>query len=587
MQISFQKALSFYLTGSLEKHDHTCRDVACNVSACNVSTLTAQELDDFEMSQKEFLDSEINGFKFADKTLNIKANLNTLSGQFRCAGMSVINSLFSGIGALIAKKINLISGFGLAAGTFGASLIKSIPFLSTKFSILSLGANSLRGSLHILDSIFSRVGEEEAKYTLPSILAGGASLFSAYRSINQKDNKSLSLPNDTISGILGRTSIHHLDSMLASKATEISANHNELGAFLATLLSTAGLLIPKNLRTNKMQWNSLEGFVGQGGSKFLDSLFASIGHTFSSTFNSTKKVAFGVLGITAGLPIIGSLLNSLNYQIPFGTLEGRIVKGILNMPETIAFNLGDLVGNGLFGIPLSLGFAGLTYFTCFSDKGKRLIKNVEISSTSLGGELQRLPFLHFINAIISSSAMKLSNFIPAPLLVLFGPALSFQIGEKVKNIPAKFGELKGLMLRNSVHLWDSILSRSAYKTATMLFAKSEDETYTGNIVTDGGSTCWLTEDGRKVNSMAIGKQLNQESESNLLNTILAGLGGVGFGLSTFALGKLFMKDKNNNQIRTVIRSAENTNHSVKTTTPESIAEVVSREKSLNIERVMV
>ena len=581
MQISFQKALSFYLTGSLEKHDHTCRDIAYNVPA-----LTIQELDDFEMSQKEFLDSETNGFKFADKTLNIKANLNTLSGQFRCAGVSVINSLFSGIGAFTAKKLNLISGFGLVAGAFGVSLMKNVPFLSTKFSILSLGANSLRGSLHILDSIFSRVGEEGAKYTLPSILAGGASLFSAYRSINKKDNKSLSLPNDTISGILGRTSIHHLDSMLASKAAEISANHNELGAFLATLLSTAGLLIPKNLRTNKMQWDSLEGFAGQGGSKFLDSLFASIGHTFSSTFNSTKKIALGVLGVTAGLPTIGSLLNSFNYQIPFGTLEGKIVKGILNIPETIAFNLGDLVGNGLFGIPLSLGFAGLTYLICFSDKGKRLIKNVEISSTSLGGELQRLPLLHFINAIISSSAMKLSNFIPAPLLVLLGPALSFRIGEKVKNIPAKFGELKGLMLRNSVHLWDSILSRSACKTATMLFAKSEDETYTGNIVTDGGSTCWLTEDGRKVSSMAIGKQLNQESESNLLNTVLAGLGGVGFGLSTFALGKLFMKDKNSNQIKTVIRSAENTNHSVKTTTPELIVEV-SREKSLNIERVMV
>ena len=540
MQVSFQKTLSFYLTGSLKEHNPTHKG-----NSTETEILTTQELDDCETSEKEFLDAETNGYKFKDQTLNLKANLNTLTGQFRFAGMSVINSLFSGIGALIAKKINLISGFGLAIAAFGASLIKNVPFLSTKFSILSLGANSMRGSFHILDSIFSRVGEEGSKYTLPSILAGGASLFSAFRSMNKKDNKSLSLPNDTISGILGRASIHHLDSMLASKATEISTNYNELGAFLATSLSTAGLLIPKNLRTNKMQWDSMEGFVGQGGSKFLDSLFASIGHTFSSTLNSTKKIAIGTLGITAGLPALGALLNSFNYQIPFGTLEGRIVKGILNLPETIAFNLGDSVGNGFLGIPLSLGFAGLTYFTCFSNKGKKLIKNFEISTTSLGSELQRLPFLHFMNAIISSSAMKLSNFIPAPLLVLLGPALSFQIGERVKNIPAKFGELKGLMLRNSVHLWDSILSRSAYKTATMLFAKSDDETYTGNVVTDGGSTCWLTEDGRKVSSMAIGKQLNQESESNLLNTVLAGLGGMIFSVGAFMLGKHFLKQNTN------------------------------------------
>ena len=590
MQISLQKALSFYLTGSLKKYDPACRDVACHSPAKqgerasppagNVSTtLTTQELDDCEISEKEFLDAEINGYKFQDQTLNIKANLNTLTGQFRFAGTGVINSLFSGIGALLAKKINLISGFGLATAALGASFLKDIPFLSKKFSILSLGANSMRGSFHILDSILSRVGEEGAKYTLPSILAGVASLFSAYRSVNNKDNKSLSLPNDTIAGILGRTSIHHLDSMLASKAGEISTNHNELGAFLATSLSTAGLLIPKNLRTNKMQWDSLEGFVAQGGTKFIDSLFASIGHAFTSTFNSTKKTALGALGVTAGLPLLGSLINSFNYQIPFGTLEGRIVKGILNLPETIAFNLGDSIGNGMLGIPLSLGFAGLTYFTCFSDKGKHLIKNCEISTTSLGGELQRLPFLHFMNSIISASAMKLSNLIPAPIVTLFGPAISFQIGEKLKNIPAKFGDLKGQMLRNSVHIWDSILSRSAYKTTEMILGKDEDESYTGNIVSDGGSTYWLTEDGRKVSSMAIGKQLNQKSESNILNTVLAGLGGIGFGLGVFALGKLFMKGSNNNQISTETKIIKPTFEREYTSN--------KKENSLNKERIMV
>ena len=577
MQISLQKAFSLYLTGSLREHNTT------HINAhSEMENLTTQELDDCEMSQKEFVESETNGFQFKNQTLNLKANLNTLTGQFRFAGMGVINSLFSGIGAILAKKINLTLGFGLAASAFGASFIKNVPFLSRKFSIFSLGSNSIRGSLHILDSIFSRVGEEGAKYTLPSILAGGVSLFSTYRSVNNKDNKSLSLLNDTISGILGRTSIHHLDSMLASKATEISTNHNELGAFLATSLSTAGLLIPKNLRTNKMQWDSLEGFIGQGGSKFIDSLFATIGHSVSSTLNSTKKLAFGALGITAGLPLLGSFLNSLNYQIPFGTLEGRVIKGILNLPETVAFNLGDSTGNSLLGIALSLGLAGLTYLTCFSKKGKDLITNKEISSTSLGGELQRLPFLHFMNAAISSSAMKLSNFIPAPLLVLFGPALSFQIGEKVKNTSAKFGELKGLMLRNSVHIWDSILSRSAYKTTEMVFGKDEDESYSGNLITDGGGTSWLTEDGRKVNSMAIGKQLNQTGESNLLNIFLSGLGGIGFSLCAFALGKQLIKTNSENRR---LETIENLTEIKPKTKISNVQELIKKEEVLNGSRV--
>lgn len=572
MQISFQKALSFYLTGSTkEPHYYTSENPN------EIESLTAQELDDCEMSQKEFLSAETNGFKFQDQTLNLKANLNTLTGQFRFAGMGVINSLSSGIGGIIAKQIGLSSGLGLAAAAFGASFIKDNPILSKKFSIFSLGANSLRGSLHILDSIFSRVGEEGAKYTLPSLLAGGASIFSAYRSINNKDNPSLSLPNDTISGILGRTSIHHIDSMLSSKATEISMKQSELGAFLASSLSTAGLLVPKNLRTNKMRWDSMEGFVGQGGSKFLDSLFASIGHSITSKFDSTKKLALGAVGVTAGLPLLGTLLNTTNYQIPFGTLEGRVIKGILNLPETVAFNLGDSVGNSLIGVPLSIGFAGLTYLTYFSNKGKNLIKNFEISSTSLGGELQRLPFLHFMNSVISASAMKLSNFIPAPLLTLIGPALSFQIGEKVKNIPAKFGDLKGLMLRNSVHIWDSILSRSAYKTATMLFKNPDDDAYSGNVVSDGGSTYWLTEDGRKVSSMAIGKQLNQVDESNLLNTVLAGIGGVGFSLGAFVLGKHLLNQQpiNKNIQEIPVPSREKTSIEIP-------SEISTQEEMLNV-----
>ncbi len=523
MKLSFQNALSFYLTGRLE---HKSSSEKANLDYTN------QELDDFEMNRKEFENYENECVTYKNPLLNDRADLNTLDGQFRLGGLGVVNSLFSGIGVKLASKLSFASGLLAAAGSLGFSFIKNNGILDSKHSLFSVGGNLIRGPLHMLDSVFSSVGEQGSKFTLPSILAGGVSVFSLGRTLKGTDNKSFELPNNTISGTLGRTAVHHMDSMLASKGTEIFSNSQGLGSFLASSLTTFGLLMPENLRKKEIPWKTLEGFVAQGGTHFVDSLFSSLGNGLTSSFGDGKKMLLGGAGLAASIPLASSLLSNLSYKIPFGTFEGRIVRGIFHAPESLVFNLGSMVGSGGLGLPLTMGFAGLTYLTCVSKKGKNLFKNFSISRDSLSGLVQRLPF-DFIYSMISSSARKIGALVPAPVLTLIGPALSFQIGEKLKNVETKFDDLKGLMLRNSVHLWESVLSQSAYRTGRMVTGTLDEDISSGSLLSDGR---WLSDDGRIVSTMAIGKQLKEHSEINFKNLLLTTLGGIGFA---FASSKVF------------------------------------------------
>lgn len=528
MSLSIQRALSFYLTGTAK---------LSSGNDLNKLDFTDQELDDFEMNRKEFEEFEKDCKTFKNPLLNSNADLNTLRGQFRLSGLGVINSLFSGVGAGFGGKLNFLSGLSLAGLSVGLSSIKKLPFLSEKYSIFSFGGNLIRGPLHILDSVFSTIGEQGSKYNLPSIVAGLVSIFSMGRTLSGKDNKSLELPNNTVSGTLGRTAIHHVDSMLASKATQIFSANKNFGTFLATSLTSLGLLFPDKLKKKEIPWKTMEGFIAQGGTHFIDSLFSGLGNAVSSLFGDTKKMVLGGTGLALSIPLVSNLLSGLNYQIPFGTFEGRLVRGIFHAPETLVFNLGSVAGSSVLGIPLSLGFAGLTYFACLSKKGKNLIKNLDISRSSLSGLVQRLPF-DFIYSMISATGVKLSKLIPAPVLMLLGPAISYRLGEKFKNVNCKFDDMKGLMLRNTVHLWETVLSRSAYQTGRMITGTSGEELSSGSVLSDGR---WLSDDGRIVPTMAIGKQLKTCEENNLLGIGMSALSGVGLALAASPLLKYFSK----------------------------------------------
>ncbi|MBI3308895.1 MAG: hypothetical protein HYZ79_05940 [Candidatus Melainabacteria bacterium] len=157
---------------------------------------------------------------------------------------------------------------------------------------------------------------------------------------------------------------------------------------------------------------------------------------------------------------------------------------------------------------------------------------------TVGGLMQRLPF-DFSYSMMSAVGSKISKYIPAPLVVLCGPALSFKLGEAFKHQGAKYDEFKGLMIRNSVHLMESVLASGAYRTGRLLTGTADEHTSSGSVMADGR---WLTDEGRIVPTMAIGKQIGGESSGNILKTVLSGLGGVTFGILAYFVSKyLFSK----------------------------------------------
>jgi len=582
LKILFQNLLSLYLTGSANSSFVSKKE---KTTECPYSE---EELAELEMTSQEWKDSQENCFKFKEQALCQEADWDTFSGYMRNSGLGTFDSLFSGIGSGFVSDLNFASGVklaGLSLLTSFASQTKNIPLLSTNFSLFDFGGRLVRAPLHIFDSAFSLIGEKGSEINLPSILAGSVSLFGLSRVLTKNDSERFKLPNTTIGGTLGRTAVHHLESMLASKASQLSGQNQTGSAFLATSATTLGLLLPKGLKDTKLPYRTFEGLISQGSTHFLDSLFSGIGNSFSRLLNTPKNLFLGALSLSVGLTAIGSLSKIKNFRASYSQLGGRLIRSILHVPETFVFNAGNILGSSSLGMPLSLGFTGLTSFTCFTKSGESILKNFKVPIGTLGGQFQRLPF-DFIHSTISASAMQLSKLIPAPLLVILGPALSFKLGEKIKNTNAKYTDLKGLMIRNTTHLWETILSNAAFKTGRMVTNNSEESSSSGSVLADGR---WLTNEGQIVPTMAIGKQMKSSSEeNNIKGVILGALGGIGFAFGASTLGKLFMKGNNNDQIRTVTIPIENKNQNIEIEVTKAVPEDVRiNNQSLNNERVMV
>ena len=144
MKISLQNAISFFLTGSTNQNNILLSEPPPTIP-------TKNELDDFETTSAKFEESQKKSYKFSNSLLNIKTDLNTTQGQFRFIGLGVISSLFSGIGAGLFSKTNMLGGLLLAGLAGVAVMIKNIPCLTTKFGIDSFGGNLIRNALHIFD----------------------------------------------------------------------------------------------------------------------------------------------------------------------------------------------------------------------------------------------------------------------------------------------------------------------------------------------------------------------------------------------------------------------------------------------------
>ena len=570
LKITFQNLFSTYLTGSVNHPQTSQRE---ELKKC---PYTAEELAEMEMSLDEWNDSKRNCFQFKNNALKQCADWDTFPGYMRNTGLGVFDSLFSGVGSGLTKNLNFTAGAGLAGlsvFTSFASNAKKIPFLSTNFSLFDYGGRLTRAPLHIFDSAFSTIGEKGSALTLPSVIAGGASLFGLGRVLTNKDGKSFKLPNTTVGGTAGRTAVHHIESMLASKATNFSASNEATGSFLATSVATLGLLAPKSVQETKLPYRTFEGLVSRGGTHFLDSLFSSIGNSFSKVLDSPLKLLFGGTALSFGLPLLSSVKKISDCKASYSKFGGRIIRSILHTPETLIYKAGNMLGNSALGLGASFGFIALTGLANFSKAGKKLFKDLKVPIGTLGGQFQRTPF-DFFYSTISASAMKLSKFVPAPLLVLAGPALSFQIGEQLKNTSASYTNASGLMIRNSVHLWETMLSKAAFKTGRMLVGAREDNTSSGTVLSDGR---WLTNEGQIVPTMAIGKQMNQGSKNNLIKTMLGSIGGVAFGFAASALGKELLS-KN----RTTSSALSTGTSSLQIKQPVSVAQkkIVQKDKVL-------
>lgn len=536
MKINFLNSLiNLYFTGTTKP--------GINLSSeKNTTDYTKEELDELETNQEDLARSKKQSIKFKNNVLDLETDFNTVTGLFRMSGTGVINSLFSGIGSSLGNKIGLMGGFGLSLGSLLISQLKGMKFLHKKFNFMSVGFHTLiRGPLHIFDSIFSTLGERGAKFSLPSVLAAGFSFFSLNRTLQGKENQNLEAPIDSVGGTLARTSIHHLDSMLSTKGKDLMEKNQLLGGFLASSLTTFGLVLPKSIKQKILPWNNLEGFVSQGGFSFIDSMFSNVGSSISTFLTSPKKILLALSGLGVGLPLVSSFLKIQNYKIPFGTMEGRLLRGMFHSFDGLAFNLGNIVSNSRFGFVGALGGVMLPFLS----KGLNL-NRIQIERNTIKGLITRLPF-EFMSSITSNVGVKMVNLIPAPMLTIIGPALSFRLGEIFKGLNSKYDDASGLLIRNSMHLWESMLTRAAYKTGQMISNVDLGNVSSGSILSDGR---WLTEDGRIVSSMAIGKQGNNCEEKNLLHIFvgmvmgcLAVLGGAKFLVNKINKNQIYIDDQ--------------------------------------------
>ena len=429
----------------------------------------------------------------------------------------------------------------LAGSALGLSLIstlKKLSLLSANFSFSDFGGRLTRAFLRMFDSVFSSIGEKGAALNIPSLIAGGLGLFSLGRVINEKDNKSVKIPYSTIGGTMGRTALHHLESMIASKANQLSNTDESLAAFTACALATAGTMLPKDIKNKKVPVETIEGLSSLLAPHFMDSLFANIGKSFSPIINNPKNLILGIFGYLASIPILSSIKGFWDKKAPIPEIGGKVTRSAFGVLDTISFNAGNYVGKTALGIPLSLAFGGLTYFSCISKNTSKHFKNLRIPLNTVGSMFQRLPF-DFIYSMISTAGTTISKKIPAPILVLIGPVLSFKAGNLFKGINAKYDESKGLMVRNTVHLWETILSSAAYRTGKMICGEAENHDSTGTLLGDR----WITDDGQIVMNMALGKQMEDAESKSPIKILLSALGGIGFGLGAVTLGKyLFKKD---------------------------------------------
>lgn len=469
---------------------------------------------------KEFYDSdELNELEIdtnepkANSTnplFNLNLDWDTFAGSLRNSGIGTLDAFFSSIGSNIAKNLGFKTKLAVTFGTFLTSILGSkvkIPFISDKISVFNYAGRLVRSPLHIFDSIFSVVGESWSESTLGNFVTLASSFLGLRNSIKNPNIESNDLDYQTINGTLGRSSLHHLESMTSSFAQRIYQTSSLLGTALTLGITGAFLKLPDEIKKHNLSWKSVNGVLAQNLFHFLDSLHAGLGSLISNRLIKSK-----FLGILAGLgifalPFSKNLENLLSHKLIFTEINAKTVRSVLHIFDTIVFNLGTEFAKSNLALPFVALYSLISYnSSILKNNNLPKIPEFKIPMNTVGGLLQRLPF-DFVESVISATSNRVGNYIPTALLAVLGPALSFKVGDLFKDTKTSFNSSTGLVLKHSIHFWDNLLTKAGYNAGQalmgVLLPKSKKE-YSGSLLSDGR---WLTKDGRIVPRMPLAKQL--------------------------------------------------------------------------------
>lgn len=436
----------------------------------------------------------------------------TFSGSMRNSAASIFDAVFSSIGSKIAQNLGLSSKLAITFGTFVSSMLANeikIPFISNKISMFNYAGRLLRAPLHIFDSVFSVVGESWSGSGFANLMTLGLSALGLKNSLKNPDDfkENADLDYQTINGTLGRSSLHHFQSLTSSFAQNIYKKSPVLGSLVTIVFTAIGLKLPDSIKSHHLSWKSVNGLLAQNLFHFSDSLYTGLGSLISQGLLKSKLFSLAFISGILGLSLNTKFKDLMPHKLIFTEVNAKILRSIIHTLDTVVFNLGTEFSKTKLA-PLFLGLYSLITAGSSLTDSKFLpkIPDFKIPMNTVGGLLQRLPF-DFIESVISASSNNLSRKIPAPFLVLFGPALSYKIGNVFKNAKTPFNTSTGLMLKHLIHFWDNLLTGSGYRMGNSLMnliLPNSDKAYSGSILSDGR---WMTDQGRIVSKMALGKQL--------------------------------------------------------------------------------
>lgn len=467
----------------------------------------SEELNELELHAEEDLDTK----KEEHPISQLNMDWDTFPGSMRNSAASIFDAFFSSIGSNFAQQLGFTPKLAITAGTFMLSMLGNevkLPFVSNKLSLFNYSGRLLRAPLHFFDSIFSVVGESWSNSGIANLLSLGTGVFGLRNLMKNPDDfrENNDLDYQTINGTLGRSSLHNLQSMTSSFAQNIYKKSPLLGTAATLALTGLGLSLPKEIKDHDISWKSVNGLLAQNLFHFSDSLYSGLGSLITKVLLKSKLLSLSLVPVIAGVSMNKNIQKLMSEKLVFTKFNSKNLRSILHAFDTVIFNLGTEFSKTSLALPFLGLYAALSSLNLVKDKSLPKVPDFKVEMNTVGGLLQRLPF-DFVESVISAYSNKLGKKIPAPLLALVGPALSYKLGNLFKDARTPFNTSTGLMLKHLIHFWDNLLTSSGYSSGKSLmgiFMPKADEDYSGSILSDGR---WITKDGRIVSKMALGKQL--------------------------------------------------------------------------------